>query len=317
MDTLALHISQLLWRVGSVPVPGIGVFSTRLTTASLVDNQLLPPEYSVSFMPDAYCSAAPLEQSYMRATGADSATAALAVGNAVSDLRSALDMGATFPIPGAGTLRKDAAGALAFDADTRLRVGSPLAASAAEKTTVTDDQVAQVAAALAERRDTLARAVRRTAQSAAAIVMFALLAFVVSQLPSRQAMPRQTASMGTVHVSAYADAPVEFEQPQFTPVLVLRTPSDGCVETQTHAQRAAERLKAQAFCLVVGSLASEAEAKLFIEQHNTPEVPLKLIHSEGRWRVYTVTGESIAAAIAEGHRQGIFDVYPEAWVCRR
>lgn len=67
------------------------------------------------------------------------------------------------------------------------------------------------------------------------------------------------------------------------------------------------------YCLVVASLASEAEALEFVEKSKNNQ--LGILSKDGRFRVYAATGETIRQAQSAVEILG--DRYPGAWVCRK
>ena len=166
----------------------------------------------------------------------------------------------------------------------------------------------------------MSRAVRRAASGAAAIVIFAVLAFVVSHLPDRTSVIPQVAGFGIGQNASVAEeeqiSSPEASEP--TLVLVLNTPSDG-IDTAKVRYRDIKKAEAPAgrYCLVVASLASKSEAEKFITGHSTTDMPLRVLDNDGRWRVYAHSAPSIEELTVAGRNLGVYDAYPSAWICRR
>jgi hypothetical protein len=69
------------------------------------------------------------------------------------------------------------------------------------------------------------------------------------------------------------------------------------------------------YCLIVASLGSMAEAETYVAQHKDSN--LSILAKDGHYRVYALTGESIADVQAKSKTTGVSARYPDAWVCRR
>lgn len=67
------------------------------------------------------------------------------------------------------------------------------------------------------------------------------------------------------------------------------------------------------YCLVIASLASEAEALEFVEKSKNNQ--LGILSKDGRYRVYAATGETLRQAQSAAETLG--GRYPGAWVCRK
>ena len=69
------------------------------------------------------------------------------------------------------------------------------------------------------------------------------------------------------------------------------------------------------YCLVVASCTTKAEAESYVTR--STDLPLGIVESEGRWRVYAATGATVSDALAAGDVEPIASRYPSRWVCRR
>lgn len=325
------HIAYLLWRDGIVVVPGIGTFTSVRRSAVADDGAVSAPCRMVSFDPhtgaDDSCSDSVLARSFARALSLSDDEAAQALARETAELRAALGKEGRVVLAGVGALTvDDTDGSLGFDptagvASSWLRPmqARPLAMRSRPEPEAVD----AAAEALERRRDSFARILRRTANSAAAIAIFALLVFVVSQLPTRSNSKRQVASLGIENLAAaMPEDPVIVAPGASEPalVLVLNTPADGTAPAKIRSDRrpAAEQSQLPArYCLIVASLASRSEAETFIASHSTTEMPLNLLENEGRWRVYALSAPAIGELSAIARSLGVYDRYPSAWVCRR
>ena len=325
MNELLQHIRHLVFTSGSVAVEGVGVFMLSHQSASFTEDSILGgPCHTVSFSAEGYPQGTEeLERSYMRRNGYDAEAAHAAVSRDLEILTGALEAGETVEISGVGSLRLDrASGQIMFEAcpDQWLlplqvsRIEEPAATEA--DSTETDYEEMWIT----ERRRNMFRAVRRPASGAAAIVIFAVLAFVVSHLPDRTSVIPQVAGFGIGQNASVAEeeqiSSPEASEP--TLVLVLNTPSDG-IDTAKVRYRDIKKAEAPAgrYCLVVASLASKSEAEKFITGHSTTDMPLRVLDNDGRWRVYAHSAPSIEELTVAGRNLGVYDAYPSAWICRR
>lgn len=69
------------------------------------------------------------------------------------------------------------------------------------------------------------------------------------------------------------------------------------------------------YCLIIASLATMAEAEAYVAHHKDSN--LSILAKDGHYRVYALTGESIADVQAKSKTTGVSARYPDAWVCRR
>lgn len=160
-----------------------------------------------------------------------------------------------------------------------------------------------------ERRETFLRSLRRTASGAAAIAGFALVAFIASQLPQRNTVARSaslyhddtTVNVGIASPNADAErAPI---------MLVFNTPADG---TATVDMAESMPAKPGKYCLVVASLASKADALIFINGRSD----MHILEKDGRFRVYTHTAETFEALQTLAQKENAYATFPSAWICR-
>lgn len=330
MNTLLRHINYLLLADGFAAVDGLGVFVLRHRSATLnADGSISAPAYYVSFEAGAPAGNDDIVSSISLAEGISSEDAADRVIASSAALHEALSHGDHVPVGDFGTLyaRPDT-GELAFDAGycswyPTLGI-SPIEIKeqpAAEETDREDDNILR-------RRETFARYLRRTASSAAAIALIAVIAFVMAHMPANEKSVSQMASIGIEKIQGnQAEDPVialpgQSQASKSALVLILNTPADGSAPAKIRHRQAVEEVaetdNAPArYCLIVASLASQKEAETFIAAHSTTEMPLRLLAEQGRWRVYALTAPTLEELNVAARNLGVYDAYPSAWAFRR
>lgn len=326
MSILSQHISHLLWYDGYASVPSIGVFRLVSTGACVGESIIAAPSRRIVFEPMAQADGDALVASVCRREGMDECEARRFVAEQSSAMLSALESGRRIEFPKVGSLYADAAtGTLLFAPATFAGVLPALSIDPIASPRVAAPQPAKVeaaASALARRRDEFERLLRRTASSAAAIAMFALVAFVVSQLPTRGSL-RQEASIAVPSFeSTQPEEPVVALPGNNEPalVLILNTPADGTAPAKQRYKNVVAEDNADAigrYCLVVASLSSEQEAQTYIKTHSTTDMPLRLLAEDGRWRVFALSGASFDEVNAVARNLDVYSRYPSAWICRR
>lgn len=326
MNTTERHIAYLLNEKTYVEVPGLGTFTSHRMSAALEGNVLKAPYLTVSLDTEAQSCDASLAESISRQQDVDTETA----GNIISaDVDSIL-----YSVKAEGSADFGDMGVL-VENDEKIRfVQSPSYNLPGchypdlELTLLNDEGRRRKPlpgyADTDEKKEEFLRSLRRTASSAAAIAIIAVLAFVFSQLPGRHGDSRQA----SVVVEQTAPEQVTFVSPAMSQadpalVLVFNTPADASCEVLPE-ETAIETVEEEApiavaetempYCLIVASLASEQEALQFIRDTDTS---LSLLAKDGRFRVYVMQGESYESLYKEAQREGIYDRYPSAWICKR
>ena len=330
MNTLLRHIKHLLLADGFAAVDGLGVFVLNHRSASFnTDESISAPAYYVSFDACAPSDNADIIASVAQSESIPYNDAASKVFASSAALHEALSQGEHVSLGDFGTLyvRPDT-GTLAFDAEY-ITWYQPLAISPIElKETIVENEAEAEDEFARRRRETFARYLRRTASSAAAIAIVAVMAFVMSHIPEHEKSVSQKASMGIEKLqNSVADEPLidlggQSQASKSALVLILNTPADGSAPAKIrHRQvvdEAAEASEAPArYCLIVASLASQKEAEKFIAAHSTTEMPLRLLAEQGRWRVYALTAPTLEELNVAARNLGVYDAYPSAWAFRR
>lgn len=322
------HIAYLLWTDGFVSVPGLGAFSVAGRSAAVEGNAICAPSATVSF--DATLDTLggdALINSVSRQKEISRREAEAIVENDVHELRRALVRGEKVDIYGMGTLSVDDSGITVFDYSGRFVTSSWLEALAVEPLQAqqpADAETAKNDAIYEERRLDFVRSLQRTASSAAAIAVFALLAFIFAQLPVRRNAPMQMASIGMENAAPVSPVDEVLLQANETAepvlVLVLNTPPDGTAPAKQRRAKsaiAAEQSTPGRYCLIVASLASKADAERYIAANSTADMPLQVLENAGRWRVYALSAPAISELAAAAKSLDVYERYPSAWICRR
>ena len=159
---------------------------------------------------------------------------------------------------------------------------------------------------------------RWAATTAAAMIVFAVVT-LVTVFANRFIGPAESGSPLTAGIMPSASPAVGMveEAPvgaHGSLVLILNTPSDGSAPVEPRPAPAS--LVPDAYCLVVASLATEAEAMAFCEAHSTTSMPLGVLPVDGRYRIYAASAPTMPEVLAIAAERGIADVYATAWVCR-
>lgn len=322
MKTLLRHITHLLLNDNFVSVEGIGAFRLVRRSASLsTDGVFSAPTQIVSFDADACGDNTALIASVIKAEKVESSVATHIVSSGILELKADLTRGGKVAISTFGTLQR-VDGRFEFKEATTESWFSPLELTPIAVHKTSEEAVEAAKEALVSRREALTRSLQRTASSAAAIAVFALIAFIIAQLPTRQTPTAQVASMGIEKISTTTVEEPLIETPGTTEphlVLVLNTPADGTAPAKVRRQpvKSVESSGPARYCLIVASLATEAECNKYLMAHSTTDMPLNVLEKDGRWRVYALSAPAIDELNAAARNLGVYDRYPSAWICRR
>ena len=219
MTSIDPHIERLLATRSYVSVPGLGAFVSRRISAAVEGDTISAPALSTAF--DHYPDIADdgLSASVARATGSDTATAAATVEADVQFVNQQLAIEGHYAIVGVGTLLRNADGSIGFEQQAAEQWLPALTLTPLKA----PETVAPVAAPAMS--DAFARSLRRTASSAAAIAIFAFLAFIFTQLPLGRNNTDKPLSAGLTPAAVPARPTIDFT-PSSPLVLILNTPAD-------------------------------------------------------------------------------------------
>lgn len=219
MTSIDRHIERLLATRSYVSVPGLGAFVSRRIPAAVEGDTISAPSLSTAF--DHYPDIADdgLTASVARATGCDTPTAAATVEADVQFVNQQLAIVGRYAIAGVGTLLRNADGSIGFEPQP----AEPWLPALTLAPLKAPETVAPVAAPAMS--DAFARSLRRTASSAAAIAIFAFLAFIFTQLPLGRNNADEPLTAGLTPAAAPARPTIDFT-PSSPLVLILNTPAD-------------------------------------------------------------------------------------------
>ncbi len=219
MTSIDQHIERLLATRSYVSVPGLGAFVSRRIPAAVEGDTISAPSLSTAF--DHYPDIADdgLTASVARTTGCDTSTAAATVEADVQFVNQQLAIEGRYAIAGVGTLLRNADGSIGFEPQP----AEPWLPALALAPLKAPETVAPVAAPAMS--DAFARSLRRTASSAAAIAIFAFLAFIFTQLPLGRNNADEPLTAGLTPAAAPARPTIDFT-PSSPLVLILNTPAD-------------------------------------------------------------------------------------------
>lgn len=318
MDTAIRHIIYLLETRGVVEAPGLGTFSCHHRAATIDGSSLSAPSIGVSFDYDIHAGADDtLVCSIARAEGVDNEAAMAMLNEGLGTIERRLRL--------EGEASVGPLGQLSLAGDKISFVQSPTWTPAGMK--FPDIELQPLKSDSKERRlrpaygdtdnsrEEFMRSLRRTASSAAAIAVFALLAFIVSQIPGRHSEATQ-ASFGyeraTLPVAAVQAPPVEqvVQEPQL--IVIFNTPADASCEVEYPQEPAADlsRDARSLYLMIVASLASREEAMAFIGDRTD----LHLLESGGRYRVYALAADTYDQLSRMAADSDIYANYPSAWI---
>ncbi len=161
------------------------------------------------------------------------------------------------------------------------------------------------------------RSLSRTASSAAAVAILILITFITSQLPGRRGGGEPLNATFGVETTAIAPSDALIPRPGTSAptvlYLVTNTPADAVIEVTPEPEPL--MVADDPYVLVVASLANDGEVERFMAAH--PDEQLGLLRSQGRLRVFAATGSSVSSLQADATEAGLYNRYPNAWICRR
>lgn len=282
-------------------VPGLGVFSASTASASFSAGCLVPPHRVISFHYDEATadSGGVLEASMRRCNCAD------ALGADVAAVISELQASGLSEFGALGTLVFDThSGEVLFEnGDNGLLPSLPLT----PLRHTGEPESVQVAAPAASQPQP--RGLFWASSTAAALVIAAFITFFVNFFASHE---QSHATMATLAPAAVTESAVQ--QPSLPLKIVFNTPADASCEVAPKSSVLTPR--PGDYCLVVASLASEAEASQFIAAHSASGCPLGILLKDGRFRVIAATGSGFAECQSNGVSNGATALFASSWICR-
>lgn len=323
MNTTVAHIAHLVTDTPCLRVAGLGVFST-METPSYYDSEtreLHPPRTSVVFehLPSTDTSAA-LTQSIARATGCTTLQAEETVRTDIGQIIDTLQSGNSIMLNSLGILRINNFGEITFEQQNFLDARGnfllqPLKLRPLEHETVSQPEKTDTKTV---KKNIFGRSLRIASSWAAAIIVFATVALVtgwINRIDNGNGNTTVASTMGTpARLAPQSDQPDTGRQPAL--VLIFNTPADGVSQARIRPDSTAATDSAP-YCLIVASLANENEVQSYLEANSDSPYNLRVLRSQGRLRIYALSGNDAAGLTTEARSAGVYDRYPNAWVCRR
>lgn len=334
MQELILHIDYLLRRHDCVIVPGIGAFIASVRGASIsADGLLTPPARILVFNPAVSHNDGLLAASYSRRLRCNADSASRRLATDIDALRQALEAGQDIAIGKRGTL-SCTDGNYTFDAtDEASWLPTLQLQSILEMARYDENAAAARAAAIRGQR--IASYLRRL-KIAASIAVILALGFIVST-PT----PIDNAQVASPVVEQFKPKAPQSESlirrpGQQSEVLLIAASTDttavltadtaAIAAYKSEYRRRAEELRAEAarparpvdsgrYCLVVASLNNGEEANRFLAAN--PSMQLHVLEKDGRYRIFAISGQSIAEVKDRADAEGLTSRFPGAWVCRK
>lgn len=314
-----------------VIVPGLGAVLAHTLPARMdaTGEKMLAPVRVFTFNPALNHNDGALAASVARAERIGYEAAASAVETAVADMRRRLDEEARLSLGSAGMLLRNADGSLRF-VPASARELTPASMWLPEVNLTLFGGEKTVAAAEPDTMENVVvarRAHRRRARYTSRVVKMAatmalLFAVGLAIIKPASIDNPERASLGVESLSPVARTSlIETPGQAVAPVvLVIERHSDAATPVDTAAYAAMRRaarghVDSGRYYMVVASLASELEARQFVENSKDPS--LGILVKDGRYRVYAAQGASLADVNALAASNGVNSRYPSAWVCRK
>lgn len=308
-DSLSHHIATLLRRHDCVIVPGVGAFVSTRIGAQVSDGLLTPPHRSLSFNPALVHDDGLLAASFARRMKISFEQARERVGAEAALIRRRLAAEGAVSIGRVGTLQNLRGGRVEFRPDPlwTLTLHAISAAEPAPAFEVVRPVPAKPDKAVAVVKVPLRL---RWMRVAAAAMVLCVLGFALST-----PIDLQQAQNATLAAPAFTPPEVpEIEplpQPEGLELNMATAPADGMLPVIKPAPA-----RPMPYVVVIGSLASHAQALEFIQSLSWPD--LHITQCGPYFRVYAAAGASPAEARAAADAMpGFAARFPEAWVCRR
>lgn len=330
MIRLTEHIAYLLTCHDCVIVPGWGAFIAQRTSAAYdsVTGVFTPPCRSITFNASITDTDGLLASSVSRRERIPYAKAVESVATEVAALRHQLSNDGELVIPRVGIFRSsDGDATPLFEPMTDNVANIPYVALPAVSSSSVDSAkaIAEIEPVKKftgyETKKTRRRRFPAFARIAAAFALLLGAGYAVTA-PEPEGDHTDYASMTAIPSSArpselltddvQAATELFISQPVDSDASVVVMP-EKVVAGHHRVESRPSSTSAPRYCLVVASLPSKALAEKFIASKG--DMSLRILESDGRFRVYAAGGSTFADA--ESYKSKISARYPEAWVCRR
>lgn len=321
MNTTALHITHLLFGHGNLVVPGLGTFVTVYKAAhyDATRQKFLPPVVYKILDPSLTIDDDTLVRSLMRRENMTEFAARRRMEIDISEIKRELEQTGCYSLGNCGELLFNSNNSNISYSDSARRTTSDafswLQELSAETISLTEEKPESTVEE--QRNNSMLRTASRAASYAATFALFTLLAFIFSNIRHTESRS-QMASIGIEQPSLPVLALTENitdrnYAPESSLVLILNTPADGISDPEPKTPKRLQQT--HRYFYIVASLANRSEAEKFISS-NKSGLPLGILESDGRYRVYAASGETTGATLNAAKENGAKDNFGGGWICR-
>lgn len=318
MNRVFEHTAYLTGHHDCVVLPGWGALIAVCHPASYdrATGVMTPPSRSLSFNSLIDYNDGLLASSVARREGVGYNAASAIVARELDEMRAVLTHERTLAMPRVGVFSLSPEGTMLFEPAADAAANSRYAM-------LSDIILPPTADESAERREAELAAERRRSgkiyvplsrnifKIAASLMMFISLGWMmlapvyVDNAPAHASLaPSRPAPKAAVVRQVEAEKTVE------------ELAGEAAAQETRHSRFSARLVEDDPYCLVIGSLGSQAELDRWLAQIDE-EMPVAVCRHNGRYRVYIATGTTAAECMAQKNLDRIAERYPDAWVTRR
>lgn len=301
MNQVKEHISRLMMERNRLIVPGLGVFYASMAGAGFDNGVLLPPSRVIGFDYDEVVK----DDKNVLYNSMSRCSCQEAMASGVASIIAELQNEGRSTISPFGEILFDTRNdELKFETAQngwmpQLRLRPMLEEAAAQQDNVRDVQA---------NTDT-PKGLFWASSTAAALVIAAFITFFVNFFAQQD---HSTATMATLAPAPRLECIVS--APSFPLQVIFNTPEDASCEVVLPVSKLEAR--PGDYCLVVASLASQAEAEQFIAEKSSDQSRLGILLKDGRFRVIAATGSSFAECQQNGYDNGATARFSSYWICK-
>ncbi len=328
VNLITRHIEYLILRHDCVVIPGFGAIIANYRAAR-IDAELgcmFPPSRTIGFNPAVDHNDGLLASSIARGEDTSIDNAASIISREVAMLKMQLDNTGEYPLGRLGIFSRCDNGPVIFEPFAGTTLSTRLAGLRAIALTPITEMVKQEAWEEKKRATIPAR--RRIVNIAASIAVLLFFGTTLTTPIIEHGADFAGFSSHTCTAVAEEMQFVPVKQPCIDlsiafPVIKEETPSmlkpeEAVAETATKPEPGIRLNPADRYFLVVASLPSRAKAEEYISATRRGKDSFGILESDGRYRVYAATGNSVSQAKEILYTDTTSaSRYPGAWVCRR
>lgn len=307
------HIEYLLTAHDCVILPGLGAILAHQEPACY-DQTLgvwTAPSRAFSFNPDLQRTDGLLAASIAHRDGISMAAAANIVTEKISQMAQALHSHGCVNLGLVGALNLDNEGRLSFlpSPSKALSPNNIWLPENIKTPMVVSQSQTTVSNGAPIKRSALHNIIRHTASAAACIVVVLALAWIIAQ-NFTDLSTQQTAAIAPEAKRQAVE--MEFvENTQLPKVILTSAPEYEIIEND--APVLAET-PAESYYMIVGSFATEAEAKKYISSNSG--LNLGVLNKDGRWRIYGAKASSADKVMDLAKQEPLASRFNSWWICK-